>query len=105
MLRNEESEDEDEEDADDGDEEEEDEEGNITVFEVGDKVKNVAGLRGTIEQSHGNGTYTVRYNDGRADLKLPARHITALPAGMSLLIFICHIITCVSLNILCILLK
>jgi hypothetical protein len=82
-----------------------DEEGNVTVFEIGDKVKNVAGLRGTIEQCHGNGTYTVRYNDGRADLKLPARHITALPAGMSLFILIRHNNMCVYKYLLCILLK
>jgi hypothetical protein len=75
------------EDSDDGAEEDVDDEGHVAVFEVGDKVQNSARLRWTIEECNGNGTYTVRYNDGRADLKLPARLITALPTGMLLLIF------------------
>jgi hypothetical protein len=78
---------EEEEDSDDGAEEDVDDEGHVAVFEVGDKVQNSARLRWTIEECNGNGTYTVRYNDGRADLKLPARLITALPTGMLLLIF------------------
>jgi hypothetical protein len=65
---------------------------NAAVLKVGDKVKNCAGLRGTIEKAHGDGTYAVRYNDGREDLKLPASLITALPAGM--LLFICLLYLC-----------
>jgi hypothetical protein len=71
---------------DDDDEEDVDADGNIAVFKVGDKVKNSAGLRGTVEECHENGTYSVLYNDGGRDMKLPPSLMTALPTGMQFLI-------------------
>ena len=54
-------------------------------FQIGERVRNCAGLRGIIEHSHDDLTYDIAYNDGRKDCKVQARHIKPVPAGRILL--------------------
>jgi hypothetical protein len=77
----------DDESDDDGDDDDDDDDNTTVKFKVGDKVKNKKGLRGHVQQCHNDGTYRVRYNDGREDLKLKVQQLDLIPPGN---IFIIH---------------
>ena len=51
------------------------------IFKVGQRVKNTAGLRGTVVEAWANGRYDVDYDDGQTDRGLMSWDLYFLAPG------------------------
>lgn len=63
-------------------------------YSVGDRIRNVCNLSGTITQVYGDGTYAVLYHDGRSDDPIAERNLhspgnTDSVLSMIILIWLC----------------